>query len=122
MFLSCHDDASWADALLPAKREFRHNNVESGLAVDAHALLVVDGLGAVQRKIWADIVLQKEVDEFFRDQRKIGLDAVLVVDTFQLLLHEGENLTVVVDAPQQRLAAMPNEGDLLARMGFSDSP
>ena len=64
------------------------------------------------------MVLQKEVDEFFRDQRKIGLDAVLVVDAFQLLLHEGEDFTVVVDAPQQRLAAMPNESDLLTLMDF----
>ena len=42
----------------------------------------------------------------------------MIVDAFQFLMHKGKNLPIVPDAPQQRLASMPNESDLGARMSF----
>lgn len=42
----------------------------------------------------------------------------MIVDAFQFLLHEGKNLPIVPDAPKQRFSPMPNESDLLVRMGF----
>lgn len=61
VFLSGHNDAAWADAFLPAKRKFRHDKVESGLTVDAHALLVVDGLGTVQRKTRPQLICERVI-------------------------------------------------------------
>ena len=42
----------------------------------------------------------------------------MIVDASQFLLHEGKNLPIVLYAPKQRLAPMPNESDLLAWMRF----